>query len=101
MYTTRDLRQLIKKNMAKISIMTFWTTIPVILDVLQMICYSFLLLAILNRRGASEIAISVVLVFLSMLAQRGSEHILILKKQSMATVLRVSFVRNCSKSSFN
>ena len=91
MYMTRDLWQLVKKNTAKISIMTFWTTIPVILDVLQMICYSFLLLTIINRRGVSEIATSVVLVLLSMLAQRGSEHILILKKAKCGNNFKSEF----------
>ena len=91
MYMTRDLWQLVKKNTAKISIMTFWTTIPVILDVLQMICYSFLLLTIINRRGVLEIATSVVLVLLSMLVQRGSEHILILKKAKYGNDFKSEF----------
>lgn len=91
MYITKDLWHLAKKHMSKISIMTFWTTIPVILDVVQMICCSFLLLAIINGRELSEIIMSVVFVVLSLLAQRGSEHILILKKAQYGNKFKSEF----------
>lgn len=91
MYITKDLWCLVKKHKRKIAAMTVWTTLPVILDVLQMIGYAFLLLAIMNGCGTAKIVLASVCVILFVLIQRSSEHLLVQKKAKYGNKFKSEF----------
>ncbi len=91
MYITKDLWCLAKKHMSEILNMTLWTILPVILDVIQMTAYGFMLLAILDGRKQSEVLLTIAVVLLTVLLQRGSEHILILRKARCGNKFKSEF----------